>query len=138
MLAYPNVLLFADDEREARELQQLLSPYARLTCAQTLAELGQMLKSREYDALFCTEFPRTGTWGDVIPEIHKSHPDLPVIILSRSAAGHDWRELLDAGAFDLLAPPYRETTLMGVLEQATASRQALAWHSARTLRKETA
>lgn len=138
MLAYPNVLLLAGDEREAMHLQQLLSPYARLTCAPTLAALGQLLKNGAYDALFCAEPPRPETWNEVIREVHKHHPDLPVIILSRTGAEREWREVLEAGAFDLLAPPYQERTLVAVLEQAVASRQARGWHDAGTLLREEA
>ena len=137
MLAYPKVLLLAGDEREAMNLQQLLFPYVSLTCSPTLAVLGNLLKNGAYDALFCMESPRPETWNDVIREVHQYHPDLPVIILSRTGDEREWQEVLDAGAFDLLAPPYQGRTLVAVLEQAVASRQAWGWHDAGTLlRKE--
>ena len=138
MLAYPKVLLLAGDEREAMNLQQLLSPYVSLTCSPTLAALGPLLKNGAYDALFCTESPRAETWNEVIREVHKHHPDLPVIILSRTGDDREWREVLEAGAFDLLAPPYQGRTLVAVLEQAVASRQARGWHDAVTLLREEA
>ena len=138
MLAYPKVLLLAGDEREAMNLQQLLSPYVSLTCSPTLAALGNLLKNGVYDALFCMESPRPETWNDVIREVHQHHPDLPVIILSRTGDEREWRDVLEAGAFDLLAPPYQGRTLVAVLEQAVASRQTRDCHDADTLLRERA
>ncbi|MFH1738237.1 MAG: response regulator [bacterium] len=138
MLAYPNVLLLAGDEGEAMHLHQLLSPYVSLTCSQTLAALEQLLKNGAYDVLFYVESQPSETWNDVIQEVHKYSPDLPVIILSRTGDEQEWRDVLEAGAFDLLAPPYLERTLVAVLEQAVTSRQARGWHDTGTLLREEA
>lgn len=129
MLAYLNVLLLATDEWEAAELQGLLSPYVTLTCVQDLVECLDFLEKRPYDAVFCAWSFRSGTWNDVLKEIRERYLDLPVIILSRIAAEREWLDVLDAGAFDLLSPPYQERTLVAVLEHAAASRQARAWRN---------
>jgi DNA-binding NtrC family response regulator len=61
--------------------------------------------------------------------IQESHPGLPVIVLSSSPENREWDEVLEAGAFDLLVPPYDERAVLAVLEQASSSREALAlWH----------
>ena len=59
------------------------------------------------------------------PEVQHRDPDLPVIVLSRTAGEHEWVAVLEAGAFDLLVPPYRQQALLAVLEQASASRWRL-------------
>ena len=136
MMTYPRVLLLTTDEPEAAQLNALLSEYVTLAWARDLCELGRLLETGQYDALFCDWSFYSGAWSEVLQEVRKLNPDLPVIILSRTAAEREWLEVLDAGAFDLLAPPYREHNLLAVLEQATASRQACSWQNEEIPRKQ--
>ena len=83
--------------------------------------------------------PFTGTPGATLLRRSKNKP--------RFAGGHfpagregerEWAEALEAGAFDLLAPPYKKHEVLAVLEQAVESdyparrvreRPALAWQA---------
>ena len=103
MLTYPNVLLLTSDAGEAAELQRLLSRYVVLTCAGTLGELLELLENGRYDALFCAWSFDSGTWNEALQEVQKRYPGIPLIVLSPCGAEHEWLEVLDAGAFDLLA-----------------------------------
>jgi len=123
MLRYPQVLLLSN-EKESAVLEQLLTEHVALTPVHSLPELVSMLEDNDYDALFCASYFHAGTWNDAIKEVRKIHPDLPVIVLSSSAEEREWLEALDAGAFDLLAPPYHARSLLAVLEQASASHEA--------------
>ena len=138
MLTYPNVLLLTSDAGEAAELQRLLSRYVVLTCAGTLGELLELLENGRYDALFCAWSFDLGTWKEALQEVQKRYPGIPVIVLSPCGAEHEWLEVLDAGAFDLLAMPYQERKLLAVIEQAGASGQARTWHDAGLLLKKIA
>ena len=97
--------------------------------ARNLGELGTLLETGQYDALFCDWSFYSGAWNEVLQEVRERYPDLPVIILSRTAAEREWLEVMDAGAFDLLAPPYLEHNLLAALEQVTASRPACSWQT---------
>ncbi len=125
MLRYPKVLLLSNDGMETAVLEQLLSDHVVLTPVNNLSELISLLGDNDYDALFCAWSFHTGTWNDALEEVREIHPDLPVIILSSSAEEREWLRVLDAGAFDLLVPPYQERSLLAVLEQASASREAI-------------
>ena len=127
MMAYPRVLLLTTDEPEAAQLNALLSEYVTLARAHDLRELGTLLETGQYDALFCDWSFYSVAWDEVLQEVRERYPDLPVIILSRTVAERQWLEVMDAGAFDLLAPPYREHNLLAALQQATASRKARSW-----------
>ena len=84
------------------------------------------MEKGNYDALLCAWSFHTGTWKDALEEVRKLHSDLPVIILSSSAEEREWLRVLGAGAFDLLVPPFQDRALLAVIEQASASREALA------------
>ena len=136
MMAYPRVLLLTTDEPEAAQLSALLSEYVTLARAHDLRELGTLLETGQYDALFCDWSSYSVAWDEVLQEVRERYPDLPVIVLSRTAAEREWLEVMEAGAFDLLAPPYREHNLLAVLEQAAASRQARSWQTEKMPRKQ--
>ena len=120
MLRVPEVLLICDaDERTI--LQKVLEPHAELTCAYTPEEMCEQLERASYDALFCARSLSMGSWREVLEEVRQFYPHLPVIIVSRTADEQEWLEVLEAGAFDLLGPPYYERVLLSVLEHAMVS-----------------
>ena len=125
MLRSPRVLLLSTDNTETALLTELLSEHSILTPVENLSELGALLNSDSYDALFCAWSFQRGTWKDALTDIRESYPQLPVIVLSSSPENREWAEVLEAGAFDLLVPPYEERAVLAVLEQASASREAL-------------
>jgi len=126
MPEHPNILLLSTDKTETAVLQELLRGYATLTLVRNLSDLRCLLEGdSSYGALLCAWSFHTGTWHEALSKIHESRPDLPVIIFSRYAAEREWIEVLEAGAFDLLAvPPHEEREFLAVLEQASATRQA--------------
>jgi len=125
MLRNPKVLLLSNDETETAVLEQLLNEHVAVTPVNNLSELGALLENSDYDALFCAGSPDTGICNDALEEVRNVLPDLPVILLSSSAEQREWLQALDAGAFDVLVPPYQERALLAVLEQASASREAV-------------
>lgn len=126
MLRHPNVLLFAADDQETAALQEILSDHVDVTPVHDQAQLTSMLAADTYDALFCSWSAPTGTWSDVLRETLEISPDLPVIVLSNEVEERAWLRTLNAGAFDLLVAPFEFHQLLGVLEQASASREARA------------
>src|SRR5689334_50995 len=125
MLRYPNVLLFSADEEETAILQEILDEHAVVTAVRNQSELSSVLENSTYDALFWSWSFRAGTWNDALRKVHEISPDLPVIILSTAPEERAWLRSLEAGAFDLLVAPFEEPQLLAVLEQATASHEAV-------------
>ena len=128
MFGSPRVLLLVCDPTERDRWQEMLAPHALLTFACNIRETQELLEASRYDAVFCAWSLCEGTWNDVLKELRHSSPDLPIIIVSRAAGEQQWVQVLEAGAFDLLGPPYREPLVLSVLEQAVASREARGWH----------
>jgi DNA-binding NtrC family response regulator len=62
--------------------------------------------------------------SEVLEQVQEKCPSLPVIIFCRMGSEKEWVEVLEAGGFDLLVPPYRKSTVLSVLEHAVASYEA--------------
>jgi DNA-binding NtrC family response regulator len=65
-----------------------------------------------------------GTWNDALEQVRQRSPNLPVIVFCRSGGEQEWVEVLEAGGFDLLVPPYQKDTVLPVLEHAVVSHDA--------------
>ena len=135
MLRVPEVLLLACDADERAILQKILGLHAELTCVCTPEEMAGRLEQAKYDALFCARSLSMGNWREVLQEVQQFYPHLPIIILSRTADEQEWLEVIEAGAFDLLGPPYYEQMFLSVLEHAVVSHKARVWYGETRPRK---
>ena len=129
MLPIPKVLLLTGDAQEADLLQEILGNYAFLVYARNISEAKYHLEKIDCDVLFCSWSFYQGFWNDWLQEIRECYPDLPVVILSQNGGTQELLEVLDKGAFDLLAFPCQRPTAIGVVAQAVVS------HEARKLRR---
>lgn len=134
-LKIPNVLLLSADQTETAQFQSILGCHVRLTPIAELSELTALLEKSDYDALFCAGSFQKGTWMDVLEDVRECHPGLPVIVLSPAPEVQEWTEVLEAGAFDWLVSPHQEHSVLAVLEQASASFQAMGAHISESLIK---
>jgi len=125
----PKVALLTEDALQADALREMLQEHLALTHITSFLELEKRSWDGQIDALFCDwHFGKNG-WKEALENVRARHPDLPVIFLSRTGGEREWMEVLDAGAFDLLVPPYSAVSLLAVVEHAAASRMARQWQS---------
>ena len=117
----PKVLFIRSDELDSSVLEGILREHVMLHRAADLLELKSHLEAGSYDVVFCGWSNPSGTWIDALEHVLQRYPDLPVVIFSRTAGEREWVEVLEAGAFDLLAAPYQKAEVLAVLEQAVAS-----------------
>src|SRR5262249_42921111 len=117
-------IILSADPKETAAFEEILSEHADLKPVTTLRELPSVLDSDAYDAIFCARSFQSSTWREALEDVRESHPDLPFIVLASAPEENAWVETIDAGAFDLLVPPYEERQVLAVLEQASASRDA--------------
>ena len=128
MLRPPNVVLLCTDELHSAGLRDILSKHAIVTLARNLPELKSVLEDGGCDALICAWSFHRGTWIHALRAVQRLNPDLPVIIFSSSGGEQEWAEVLEAGAFDLLVPPYHDRAVLSTLEHAIASHEARILH----------
>jgi DNA-binding NtrC family response regulator len=117
----PTVLVISSDEAELSVLVQVLSEHAVLHSVRELGHVEGMLKDVGYDAVFCGWSVHGGTWYEALGQVQLRDPDLPVVVICRTAGEREWIDVLDAGGFDLLVPPFEKFAVLAVLEQAVGS-----------------
>lgn len=132
VLRHPHIALLTNDDNQATYLRNLLQEHAELWRAGSIRELAEELETRDFDALLCNWMFGDGDWKSVLQLIQAHNSDVPVIVLSGAADAREWIEVIGAGGFDLLAPPYWKGSMLAALEHATASHEARKWHQ-RTL-----
>lgn len=113
-------LLIAEDDAELRSLLQRTLAREGFDVAtvadgaEALEELGQ----REYDLLISDlRMPRCA--GDIlVAKVRASHPGLKVIVMSGYAELDDFLRVIDAGAVDFVAKPFKIPDLLDVIDRA--------------------
>jgi DNA-binding NtrC family response regulator len=126
MAPYPKILLFSNDAADIRTWEAVFDETAITCVARNLQQLQNCLAEDDPDVVFCGWSCGGGasTWHDVLARVQNTRPNLPVVIYSRTGGETEWIRVLEAGAFDLIAPPYQKRSVLPVLEQAIASHQA--------------
>ncbi len=120
------ILLLAGSDPGTDLLREILVEHADVSGASDIPEMLSLLADDACDVLFCDWRFAMGTWRDVVEGIQNYYPELPVIVVCRTAGEREWREVLDEGAFDLLTEPYNERVVLALLEHALATRDARA------------
>jgi len=123
--AYPNILLVGSDP-DGSLLGEMLTHYAAVTRVEGISEALANLETKDYDVLFCQWEIAEESWKSILQEIQKRGREMPVIVFSHCGGEREWTQVLEAGAFDLLVPPYRSYQILTVLEHALASRRKMA------------
>jgi DNA-binding NtrC family response regulator len=125
MQAYPKVLVLGSDP-DASFLAETLAPFAAVTRLEKIPKVFNLLEGEDYDAVFCPWESPEGTWRTVLEEVQNRGLEVPVIVFCHCGGEPEWIEVLEAGAFDLLVPPYSAYQSLAVLEHALASRRGVA------------
>jgi DNA-binding NtrC family response regulator len=117
----PNVLLVGSDP-DGSKVEETLTRFAGVTRVPGIQDAFSTVAPDACDAVFCQWEFTGGTWRDVLKKVGELRLQIPVIVLSRCGGERQWVEVLQAGAFDLLVPPYTNYQILAVLEHALASR----------------
>ena len=78
-------------------------------CASTVKECQEALAGRNVTLLFCDRRLPDGTYCDVLKIIRSLKKKVPLVVTSRLADWDEYFEVLQRGAFDLIASPPRPT-----------------------------
>jgi DNA-binding NtrC family response regulator len=122
-------VLFIGSNSDGADVAEILAQFASVTRVLRVPTALPTQETEAYDAVFCDWDCADGTWRDVLSKLKELHLPIPLIVLSRCGCEKEWIEVLEAGAFDFLVPPYTSTQLLAVLEHALASSQPSMAHS---------
>ena len=114
------VLLLSSGDAGTVLLQEIIAKHADAATASDIDGMLNLLAEESYDIFFCDWRFAMGTWRDALEEIQRQDPEMPVIVVCRTGGQQEWREVLEAGASDLLTAPYCERVVLSVLERALA------------------
>ena len=116
-------ILFIGSNSDSTDVAEILAKFASVTRVLTVPTALPKEKSEAFDAVFCDWDCADGTWKDVLSKLKELNLQIPFVVLSRCGCEKEWVEVLEAGAFDFLVPPYTSSQILGVLEHALASSQ---------------
>jgi DNA-binding NtrC family response regulator len=128
MFTQSKVLLIRGGEAESKVLEGLLSEHVILHTIRNLQDLDVALENGSYDAIFCGWSFHKGARDAVLQMMRQGSPDLPVVVFCGTGGEQEWIEVLEAGGFDLLVPPYQKSTVLPVLAHAIVSGEARRFH----------
>jgi len=113
-------ILFLSGHREdALRLSQMLRalPLA-LDHVGTVAQARTRLRQAEYDVILTESALPDGTWLDVLHLTRETPREAEVIVTDPHADARFWAEVLNLGAYDMLAQPFYEPEVRRILYNA--------------------
>jgi DNA-binding NtrC family response regulator len=87
-------------------------------CASTVNEFQEVLERRNVTLVFCDRQLSDGTYRDVLQTMRSLSTNVPLVVISRLADWDEYLEVLQEGAFDLIASPCRLTDVTWVVLRA--------------------
>ena len=114
-------ILIVDDEVDLLELLELIlaekTHYQILTTNNPL-EVSALLKEQPIDLLI-TDLRMPAMGGiELIREVKKSYPDMPVIVITAYGSSQSAEESIAAGAYDYITKPFRKDQILITINRA--------------------
>ncbi len=114
-------ILIVDDEVDLLELLELIlaekTHYQILTTNNPL-EVSALLKEQPIDLLI-TDLRMPAMGGiELIREVKKSYPDMPVIVITAYGSSQSAEESIAAGAYDYITKPFRKDQIIITINRA--------------------
>lgn len=117
------ILLVSSLERRPRLLELLLKvKELEIELAAGIGEAQLKLSTPIcWDILFVDTELSDGSWLDLVQHVLDSPKTCEVIVCSRLVDARLWAEVIQCGAFDLIAEPYEEVDVLRIVESALNS-----------------
>ena len=118
----PTILLIEDDLSISTALQQALEDEGHELITADNGKAGLDLATMRRCDLVITDFKLPGPSGlEILSELHKSHPRLPVILITAHGTSQLAIEATKLGAYDYLLKPFDMPELIALVGKALAS-----------------
>lgn len=119
------LLAISADVRDIDVLQKILDPSRwRVFRAVSFRQAAQMLHHYDVALVLCDQILPDGSWKMMLHELRHLDPVPALIVASTLADDALWAEVLNLGAYDLLAKPFRSEEVLRTI--GTAPRRQLA------------
>ena len=113
-------ILLAMPGQRREKLVHLLGHHGLdVSLASTSIEARQKLTApHPYELLLVDAELPDGSWRDLIPLLVSSNPPCEMVVCSRTGDERLWAEVIQCGAFDLIAEPYEQQEVIRILQSA--------------------
>lgn len=113
-------VLLLSSESGCKCLIEAMNQVAIVTKVGSFCSAVELMKAGNYDALICDWEFDDGNWEMALRKLREQHQQIPFIVFHHCGGEPEWVEVLQAGAFDLLTPPYTGRQILALLEHAGA------------------
>src|SRR5579885_1268770 len=116
----PSPILVASSEIESRRaLKEILEREGyETTCVSRISECMDVLASQEVQLIFSEKNLADGDYRELLHRSKAKRPGVRVVVTSRHADWDEYKQALQAGAFDLIASPCQPTDVLWMIIQA--------------------
>jgi DNA-binding NtrC family response regulator len=118
MYTFRNVLVASPQIEARRALVAVLNGEGLGTISVSRAkDCRNVLATHSVQLIFCDTQLSDGTYRDVLAMMAVARQEVPVVVISRLADWNEYREILLAGGFDLIASPCHASDVLRILSQ---------------------
>jgi DNA-binding NtrC family response regulator len=86
--------------------------------ASNVEEAGNILARRPTHVVFCEDNLPDGSFREILRLVRATRPDSQVVVSSKLGDVDQYIEAMILGAFDFIAPPYRDADVISVIDSA--------------------
>ena len=86
--------------------------------ASNVEETGNLLARRPAHVVFCEDSLPDGSFREILRLVKATQPEIQVVVSSKLGDVEEYIEAMNLGAFDFIAPPYRGTDVVSVVDSA--------------------
>jgi DNA-binding NtrC family response regulator len=113
------ILFVSPSADEARLLAEIMGRVAiPVRQAESLGMARQVMEREAFGAVLTDSRLPDGDWADVVALVEKARPGVAVVVTDRLADARFWADVLQSGAYDLLAKPFYSREVQRVLSNA--------------------
>jgi DNA-binding NtrC family response regulator len=110
------ILFVSPSANDARSLAEILAGVAiKVRHAESLGVAREVLEREAFGAVLTESRLPDGNWEDVVALVEKARPGTAVVVTDKLADARLWADVLDSGAYDLLAKPFYSREVQRIL-----------------------
>jgi len=115
----PGVLFVSPCRKDATTIAQMLGSLSlQIEHVADLAHARARIQKAAYQVVLTEANLPDGTWIDVLDLAHRVNSQTEVIVTDREADARFWAEVLNRGAYDLIAQPFATAEVQRILSNA--------------------
>ena len=119
-MSWIQVLVVGSDVRKRTALVDILEECGlEPVIASNLEETRKILARTPMHVMFCEDYLPDGGFREMLRLVKATRPEIQVVVSSMLADVDEYIEAMNLGAFDFIAPPYRGTEIISVVDSAS-------------------